>query len=528
MINYLNYSFSLKCFSSLKKDEWILGMEHNKLSLKYDRNLINSILNNINTKYTLLYLYIIRKDLFNNLDEDLIDRYEKVIILDDIYKNNVELLWDREFIEKVIDLGLFKNIRSRREYDQKDEDFILKMGEYTITIEKNTILTPKDTLFHMISKRFKSLPQKDFELGLTKLKEVRCEASSAIHRFIYEVGDQDYVLSNELYDILDQFGNIYQAIKIEPTSDGLLQICKEIKDKIVNIVMIFDPILNNKIIIKKLTKALEINNKEELEITELAIKLKMFENIIILSISNIDFQILHNYQDEMERINNQLIEIKSNYTGNQDYLKFLAEIPIKINEIQESLIKIRDNALGAKRAVIELENRIKSRESGEFDISHEKKEISYQDFEVDPSIDILLQACKDIKDKTVNFIRIFTPILNNKVIIGKIKKTLEKNEDFVNLKEKETLDIAEISINIRVKQKNIRLTLSNTDFQILTNYKDELETLYKELNDIKSSATEDKISQETLNEKRENIIGARKSVLDIEKRMIIIQNNKKE
>jgi len=502
-------------------------MEHNKLSLEYDRNLINSILNNIDTKYTILHLYIIRKDLFKDLDEELIDSYERVIMLDDIYKNNVELLWDHEFIEKVIDLGLFKNIRSHREYDQKDADFILKMGDYTITIEKNTILTPKDTLFHMISKRFNYISQKDFELGLTKLKEVRCEVSGAIHRFIYEVGDQDYILSNDIYDILDQFGNIYQAIKIEPTSDGLLEICKEIKEKIVNIVMIFDPIFNNKTVIKKLTKALELNKKEEeLEITEITIKIKILEKIIILSISNIDFQILHNYQDEMERINKQLMEIKSNYTGNQDYLKLLENIPLEIKELQETMIKIRDNALGAKRAVSELENRIKSRVSGEFDILHEKKEIFYQDIEVGPSIDSLLQACKEIKDKTVNFIRIFTPILNNKVIIGKIKKTLEKNEDFVNLKEKNTLEIAEISINLRALQKNIRLSLSNTDFQILTNYKDELETLSKKLNYIESSATEDKISQETLNEMRENIIGARKSVLDIEKRMIIIKNNK--
>ncbi len=502
-------------------------MEHNKLSLEYDRNLINSILNNKNTKYTILYLYIIRKDLFNNLDEYLIHQYERAIILDDIYKNDVELLWDQEFIEKVIDFRLFKNIRSYREYDQKEGNFIIKMGEYTITIEKNTILTPKETLFRIITKRFKSLNRRDFELGLTKLKEVRCEVSGMVHHFIYEVGDDDYVLSDDFYDILDQFGNIYQAIKIEPTSDGLLEICKEIKKKIYNIVMIFDPILNNKSVIKKLNKALDINKKEdELEITEIAIMLKMLEKDIILSISNIDFQILCNYQDEMERINKQLMKIKSNYTGNQDYLKFLENIPLEIKEIQETLIKIRDNASGAKRAVSELENRIKSRVSGEFDILREKKEIFYQEIEIDSSIDSLLQACKEIKDKTVNIIRIFTPILNNEVIIGKIKKTLEKNEDFVNLKEKKTLEIAEISLNLRVIHKNIRLSLSNTDFQILTNYKDELETLYKKLNDIESGATEDKISQENLNEMRENIIGARKSVLDIENRMIIIKNNK--
>jgi len=502
-------------------------MEHNKLSLEYDRNLINSILNSINTKYTILYLYIIRKDLFNNLDEDLLNNYERIIILDDIYKNNIEILWDQEFIEMVIDLGLFKNIRSYNEYRQKDDDFILKMGEYTITTEKNTILTPKDTLFQMITKRFKSLSLNDFELGLTRLKEVRCEVSGIVHHFIYEVGDNDYILSDDFYDILDKFGNIYQAVKIEPTSDGLLEICKEIKEKIVNIVMIFDPMLNNKTVIEKLTKALEFNKKEgKLEITEIALKLKSFDKNIILSISNIDFQILRNYQDEMERINKQLIEIKSNYTGNQDYLKFLEKIPLEFKGLQQTLIEIRDNAVGAKKAVTELENRIKSGVSGEFDILHEKKEILYQEIELNPSIDSLLQACKEIKDKTVNFIRIFNPILNNMVIIGKIKKSLEKNEDFINLKEKETLEIAEISINLRFFQKNIRLLLSNSDFQILTNYKDELETIFKKLNEIESSNTEDEISQDTLNEMRESIIGARKSVLDIEKRMTSLINDK--
>ena len=63
------------------------------------------------------------EDLKKELDI-LIERYERVIILDDIYKNNVEQLWDQDFIELAIDLGLFKNIRSINEYDQKDGDFI--------------------------------------------------------------------------------------------------------------------------------------------------------------------------------------------------------------------------------------------------------------------------------------------------------------------------------------------------------------------------------------------------------------------
>lgn len=504
-------------------------MEHNKLSLEYDRNLINSILNNINTKYTILYLYQIRKDLFNNMDEELINRYERVIVLDDIYKNNVELIWDQDFIDKVIELGLFKNIRSRVEYDQKADDFILKMGEYTVTIEKSTIITPRDTLYKMISKRFKSIPQKDFDLGLTKLKEVRCESTGAIHHLIYEVGDNEYVLSNDLYDILDQFGNIYQALKIEPTSDGLLQICKEIQDKIVNLVMIFDPILNNDQIIKKLTKALEINKKEEkIEIIEISLKIKLLDKNITLTISKADFQILSNYKNEMEIINKQLLEIKSNYSGNQEYLGFLEKIPMEIEAIQKTLIKIRDNASGAKKSVLDLESRVYTKPSDDFDIVHENIKIKFQDIDADSTIDNLIQHCKEIKDKTVNFIRIFNPILSNTPVISKIKKTLERNEDIVKNIRNKTLEITEILIKLKVSEKIIRLRLSNSDFQILSNYKNELERLYKHLLEIQSDNSESEISQQSFDEMRENIIGARNSVTEIEKRMILTTKIYKE
>ncbi len=504
-------------------------MEHKHLTLEYDRNLINSLLNNINTKYTILYLYIIKKVLFKNLDDEIISNYERVIVLDDIYKDNVELLWDQSFIENIIELGLFKNIRSISEYDQKKGDFILKMGEYTITIEKKTILTPRDTLYKMISKKFKKLSQKDFDFGLTKLKEVRCESTGAIHHFIYEAGEREYVLSDDLYDILDQFSNIYQAIKIEPTSNGLLQICKEIQDNIVNIVMIFDPILNNDQIIKRITKVLEINRKiEKIEILEISLKINLLEKNSILTLSNSDFQILSNYKNEMGILVNQLLEIKSNYSGNQEYLGFLGKIPIEIETIQDTLIKIRDNASGAKKAVLDLENRIYKMPSDDFDLDYMKTVIKYQDINAASTMGELVLHCKEIKDKTVNFFYILNPLMSNKPVIGKIKKFLRRKEDIIENIQDETLEITEILINFKVPEKIIRLRISTADFKILSNYKDELERIYKRLLEEQSDWSESDSSLQRLGELRNNLIGARNSVIELEKRMILTKKIKKE
>ena len=83
-------------------------MEHKNLALEYDKALIEKILEDLDMRYIILFLYIIRNDLFKNLTEvELINSYEKILILDEIYKNNIITFWNEDFIEIAIDLGLF-------------------------------------------------------------------------------------------------------------------------------------------------------------------------------------------------------------------------------------------------------------------------------------------------------------------------------------------------------------------------------------------------------------------------------------
>ncbi len=97
------------------------------------------------------------------------DGYERILMIDEIYKNNIVNFWEEEFTDVYIDLGLIKNIRSKIEFDQKDDDFIIRLGEETITIEQNTISVPADTLYLIINKKFKSLTRRNFNLALTRL-----------------------------------------------------------------------------------------------------------------------------------------------------------------------------------------------------------------------------------------------------------------------------------------------------------------------------------------------------------------------
>jgi hypothetical protein len=332
-----------------------------------DAKLIDNIMDDVDMRYILLFLYVIRNDLFKDLgDENLIESYERILIIDDIYKSNIVNFWDEDFIEIYIDLGLIKNVRSKMEFEQKDDDFMIKLGEETITIEQDTISVPDDTLFLIINKKFKDLSRRNFNLALTRLKGVRCEKSSVIHSLIFEIGEHDYTLADDLYYILDQYGNIYQAIKIEITIEGFYQRYKEIEKKINEFIKIFDPILNTKPVLKKIHYAIE-EDKEIIkylkeENVELSDKFS-FDNINKQETlykewnSKIVFLLKTRYQ--MAQIEKKIVELKNFYSGKDKKFKYLEFIEkVTYNEdntldfIQKTLVDLRKELMNFNEEIL--------------------------------------------------------------------------------------------------------------------------------------------------------------------------------
>jgi hypothetical protein len=341
-------------------------MEHKNLSLDVDKNLVNKTLDDINMRYIILFLYIIRNDLFGDLkDNKIIESYERVITLDEIFKANIINFWKEDFVEIIIDLGLFKNIRSLKEFEQKNNDYILKMGDETITIEDKSIMTPADTLFTMINKKFKFLTRRNFNLALTKLKGVRCETTSIIHPFIFEIGENDYILSDDLYYILDQFGNIYQAIKMEVTIEGFYLRFNEISEKLEEFIAIFDPILNNKTTIEKVNIAIEENKDivqylkdEKINLSDKFKLDKIDKSAEIYREWNTKLIDLLNKRYKIKIIDKKLLKIKNYYSGKDkkfSYLEFIEKVSFNedniINEIKESLLTLRKDIVAINEEI---------------------------------------------------------------------------------------------------------------------------------------------------------------------------------
>ena len=341
-------------------------MEHNNLSLNEDEDLINKILEDTDMRYIILFLYIIRNDLFEDLSNpDLIESYERILILDDIYKDNIVKFWDKEFTNIAIDLGLFKNIRSLREFEQKEGDFLLKLGEETITIENNVASVPDDTLYLFITRKFKSIARRDFNLALTKLKGVSCQKSNVIHPFLYEIGEHDYTISDDLYYILDQFGNIFQAIKIEHTVEGFLGRYSEIEDKLNQFIEIFDPSLNSKPTVKKVQIAIEQEKEiisylkdEKIKLSEKFDYEKVDKNQDLFKKWYSTLNLLLNERVNLKFIRKKLDDLKSYYTGKNKkntYLSFIEKVSFNeddiVKNIQDELINLRKEVIGINEKI---------------------------------------------------------------------------------------------------------------------------------------------------------------------------------
>jgi len=344
--------------------------EHKKLSLKHDRGLIVKILDDFNTRYIVLFLYIIRKELFQNLDNPtLIDSYNLIMSREEIDKRAVTSGWPLDFIKVLIDLGLIRNIRSLDDLAKKDDDFLLKFGEFIIRVIENTILVPDDVLFLMITKRFKFIKKRDFNLALKRLKGVKCEITPEIHPFIYEIGQGEYALVDDLYDILDNLGNIYRTIKMEDTIEIFYKNFLNLKQKIDNYNDIFALILNRKTTINKLNMlidekqdAMKVSDEGKPLFSELSIELKLPNAILTLKISGDFFSQLKNEQQQMVGIDNKLKEFKTYYSTEgkgKSYMGFIEKAPIIDKKLNEDLIALRRQLIRSKTILENIEKEIK-------------------------------------------------------------------------------------------------------------------------------------------------------------------------
>ena len=302
---------------------------HTTLDLEYDRMLLEDVFDSPNLRYVSLYMYIIRKDLFQDLlDDDVIDQFETITALDEPTVEDMIRICTGDFIKALFQYKFITNIRSYKMFQSKGNDVKIRFAkglnlthdEISESEEEVHIFFNEVYLERVLAPIIPEMTQSRILESLERLRAMMCPKSSMIHELVHKYGDY-YVIDDDFYYIIEEFGNPYQALRIELMIRAMSKKYKEIEGNINEILNQFEPSIVKAPIMKKLKQAKE-KGKEDY-VKYLVEKSRKKTLPIKFRVEFPENEIPDNYIVWKKSLN-QLIKFKLNFT----------DIDIKMDELR--------------------------------------------------------------------------------------------------------------------------------------------------------------------------------------------------
>ncbi|MHA1511670.1 MAG: hypothetical protein ACTSRX_08120, partial [Promethearchaeota archaeon] len=239
--------------------------EHTTLDLEYDRMLLEDVFDSPNLRYVSLYMYIIRKDLFQDLlDDDIIEQFETITSLDEPTVENLIRICTGDFIKALFQYKLITNIRSYEMFQSKGNDVKIRFAkglklthdEISESEEEVHIFFNEVYLERVLAPIIPEMTQTRILESLERLRAMMCPKSSMIHELVHKYGDY-YVIDDDFFYIIEEFGNPYQALRIEIMIRAMSNKYKEIESNINGVLKQFESSIVKAPIMKKLKQAKE-------------------------------------------------------------------------------------------------------------------------------------------------------------------------------------------------------------------------------------------------------------------------------
>jgi len=303
--------------------------EHTTLDLEYDRMLLEDVFDSPNLRYVTLYMYIIRKDLFQDLlDDDVIEQFETITALDEPTVEDMIRICTGDFIKALFQYKFITNIRSYVMFKSKGNDVKIRFAkglnlthdEISESEEEVHIFFNEVYLERVLAPIIPEMTQTRIHESLERLRAMMCPKSSMIHELVHKYGDY-YVIDDNFYYIIEEFGNPYQALRIELMIRAMSKKYKEIERNINGVLNQFEPSIVKALIMKKLRQAKE-KGKEDF-VKYLAKKSRRKTLPVKFRVEFPENKIPDNYI-EWKKSLNLIIKLKLNFT----------DIDIKMNELR--------------------------------------------------------------------------------------------------------------------------------------------------------------------------------------------------
>ncbi len=246
-----------------------MSEDHTSLDMEYDRKLLQDVFDTPDLRYIAMYMFNIRKNLFQDLlDDPLIEEFNIITNLSHPSKADLQRVCSQQFIKDLIDYQVVKNVRNYDLYQLKGPEFSIALDdgiklaheEITVDEEEVHIFVKEEYLERLIRNEIPEMTRPQIHKALERMRAMMCPISSQDHELIHKYADW-YVLDDDFYYIIEDLGNPYQALRLELMIRAMSDKYKEIENELDELLNQFHPDFNKAKIINKFRKVVEIEQK---------------------------------------------------------------------------------------------------------------------------------------------------------------------------------------------------------------------------------------------------------------------------
>ncbi len=243
---------------------------HQDLDMVYDRQLLEDVLDSKDLRYIVLYMFELRKELFQDLlDDDLIQSFDTLMNLEEPTIQDVRKICSNAFIKDLIRFHVISNIKNYKIFQMKAEDYTIRFArgirllhqELDELDEEIHIFFSEEFLLRIISPDIPEITLIKIHKALERMRAMMCPKTPVVHPLVHKYGDE-WVIDDKFYYILEELGNPYQALRIELMIRQMSDKYKDISEKLDKYLQLFHPDLSKAKLVNKCRKAKEKNKTD--------------------------------------------------------------------------------------------------------------------------------------------------------------------------------------------------------------------------------------------------------------------------
>jgi len=343
-----------------------LSITHKNLDKEVDRELLESVFDESDLRYILLYMYLVRNQVFFDLkDDNVVDGFQQMYNLVDhgnLLVKDIKRLFPENVIEDMIVFKLITNVRDYTSFQDKADEFDIKINN-GIYMDDKHVLFSEESLLAIIKPNFPQVTLKKITDGLKKLRTMMCQVSNLAHPLVHKY-NEDYALDDDLYDIIFFLGNPYLTLRLEILIVDVEKKANEIEEELDKYLKVFYADVLKSQFMEKLEKAQkDVDSEDILEFIikkskNLPSKFNPTNRTELYDKWKKLFNELLQYKSDFKSINRDKESIQAYYSGKNrkiSYLKFIEDVSNNQDEIskkiKDSLVKVRDRLKSIKETL---------------------------------------------------------------------------------------------------------------------------------------------------------------------------------